>query len=131
MADNFDAFDNKKKDMLHALEASLNNITKAAEKVGITRQTHYNWLDADPDYKKAAESIDDVKLDFVEEKLKDRIMDGDTTAIIFYLKTKGKRRGYIERQELTGADGKDLNTYTVEVINKINESYKDSDKQGL
>ena len=131
MADNFDAFDNKKKDMLHALEASLNNITKAAEKVGITRQTHYNWLEADHEYKKAAESIDDVKLDFVEEKLKDRIMDGDTTAIIFYLKTKGKRRGYIERQELTGADGKDLNTYTVEVINKINESNKDSDKQGL
>jgi hypothetical protein len=131
MADNFDAFDDKKKDMLHALEASLNNITKAAEKIGITRQTHYNWMAADPEYKKAAESIDDVKLDFVEEKLKDRIMDGDTTAIIFYLKTKGKKRGYIERQELTGADGKDLNTYTVEVINKINESYKDSDKQGL
>jgi hypothetical protein len=131
MADNFDAFDDKKKDMLHALEASLNNITKAAEKIGITRQTHYNWMAADPVYKKAAESIDDVKLDFVEEKLKDRIMDGDTTAIIFYLKTKGKKRGYIERQELTGADGKDLNTYTVEVINKINESNKDSDKQGL
>ena len=131
MADNFDAFDDKKKDMLHALEASLNNITKAAEKIGITRQTHYNWMAADPEYKKAAESIDDVKLDFVEEKLKDRIMDGDTTAIIFYLKTKGKKRGYIERQELTGADGKDLNTYTVEVINKINESNKDSDKQGL
>ena len=30
-------------------------------------------------------------------------------AIEFYLKTKAKRRGYIERQEITGADGADMN----------------------
>jgi hypothetical protein len=39
--------------------------------------------------------------------------DGNMTAIIFYLKTQGKSRGYVERQEVTGADGKKLFEVTI------------------
>ncbi len=36
------------------------------------------------------------------------MQEGNMTATIFFLKTQGKSRGYIERQEITGADGKKL-----------------------
>ena len=38
-------------------------------------------------------------------QLHKQIKDGSTAATIFLLKTKGKKRGYVERQEITGADG--------------------------
>lgn len=39
-------------------------------------------------------------LDLAESKLIQNIQDQDTTSIIFYLKTQGKKRGYIEKSEI-------------------------------
>lgn len=39
------------------------------------------------------------QVDFAEEKLFENIGENDNTAIIFYLKTKGRHRGYIEKKE--------------------------------
>ena len=90
----------QKRAMLEALEKSLGVVTTAAKTVGIDRTTHYKWLDSDAEYKAAVESISDIALDFAESKLHKSIENGSDTATIFYLKTKGKRRGYIERAEL-------------------------------
>ncbi len=109
----------KKDAMLQALTASLGNVTEAAEKIGIRRETHYAWLKDDAEYNAAVASLKNVALDFAESQLK-KLMevaerqalthDGEvvtikdapnTSAVIFYLKTQGKQRGYIERQELS------------------------------
>jgi hypothetical protein len=91
----------KKEAMIQALEKSLGVVTSACRSVGISRTTHYEWLQSDPEYNKAVQSLTDLALDFAESKLHSLIHEGDTTATIFYLKTKGKQRGYIERQEVS------------------------------
>jgi hypothetical protein len=91
---------NKKKEMIEALKKSLGVVTNACNKVGINRSTHYDWLKDDEEYKAAVLDIEDIAIDFVESKLHQSINNVSDTAIIFYLKTKAKKRGYIERQEL-------------------------------
>ena len=86
--------------MLKALEKSLSVVTTAVRSVGINRQTHYNWLRDDPKYAAEVKSIEDITLDFAESQLHKQIQDGNVTATIFLLKTKGKKRGYVERQEI-------------------------------
>ena len=71
------------------------------------KSKHYTWLREDSEFKSAIEALEpeEIFLDFVENALTQKISKGDTTAIIFALKTKGKKRGYQERTEITGADG--------------------------
>lgn len=98
-------FNIQKKAMLEALERSLGIVTTAAKTAGIDRSTHYKWMASDPEYKEAVDSIADMALDFAESQLHQQIKDKDTTATIFYLKCKGKKRGYIERQEMEVSGG--------------------------
>ena len=95
----------KKESILKALESSLGVVTVACKKADIPRSTYYKWLKEDKDFALAVEDIENIALDFAESQLHSQIGDGNTSATIFYLKTKGKKRGYIERQEITGADG--------------------------
>ena len=89
-----------KKGMIEALEKSLGIVTTACKSVGISRNTHYRWMEEDIEYKKTVDDISNIALDFAESKLHKSIENGSDTAVIFYLKTKGKRRGYIEKSEV-------------------------------
>ena len=96
---------NKKETILQALEKSLGVVTTACQKTGVSRATFYRWLKEDAEFAANVQAIQDVALDFAESKLFEQIQDGSTAATIFYLKTKGKRRGYVERQELEHSAG--------------------------
>jgi len=90
----------KQKLMIEALKNQLGVITSAAILCKISRATHYVWMNESEDYRIAVEEIPEITNDFVENALLKQIKEGNTTAIIFYCKTKMKGRGYIEKQEL-------------------------------
>ena len=96
----------KKEAMLQALENSLGVVTVACKQSGTPRSTYYKWLKEDEQFAKDVKEIENIALDFAESQLHTQMKDGSTPATIFYLKTKGKKRGYIERSELdlTSAD---------------------------
>ena len=108
-----DKTEQHKKAVLDALEKSLGVVTSACKSVGVGRTTHYLWMDTDPEYKAAVEELSGVAIDFAESQLHKQIKEGNSTATIFFLKTKGKKRGYIERQEVDVSSGK---LFQIEVL---------------
>lgn len=102
-----------KKAMIEALEKALGVVTSACKQVGIARQTHYEWYKEDPKYRAAVDELGDVAIDFAESQLHKQIKEGNSTATIFYLKTKGKKRGYVERQEVQTLGD---NLFEVEIV---------------
>jgi len=90
----------KKKAMLEALEKTLGVVTPACNLADISRQTHYRWLEEDKEYKSNVVGMEDIAIDFAETHLHKQIKNGVPSSTIFYLKTKAKKRGYIERQEV-------------------------------
>ena len=114
-----DKTEQHKKAMIEALEQSLGVVTSACKSVGIGRTTHYLWMENDPEYKKAVDDISNVALDYAESKLHSQIKKENPTAIIFYLKTKGKKRGYVERQEISHEG---MKTFQIEEVDEQDPS---------
>lgn len=86
-----------KRRFLILLEQSLGVWSTACKKMGVERSTPRRWAKEDPIFASQIESIKDITLDFAESALLKKIKEGDTASIIFYLKTLGRARGYIER----------------------------------
>tara|TARA_R100000963_G_C4641773_1_gene105368 strand:+ start:854 stop:1213 length:360 start_codon:yes stop_codon:yes gene_type:complete len=110
----------KKESILKALEQSLGIVTVACKKADVPRSTFYKWLNEDEEFAKQVHDIENIALDFAESQLHNQISNNSTAATIFYLKTKGKKRGYIERQEITGADGMPTN-FQIKIIDNARD----------
>lgn len=106
--------------MIAALEHTRGIVSHAATMAGINRDTHYQWMTTVDGYAARVQSVKNGAIDHVESKLNE-LIDGisvvtpagnlyttppDNTSIIFYLKTQGKTRGWIEKQviEHTGVE---------------------------
>lgn len=86
--------------LLTFLQRSLGVVTSACKLADISRATHYQWMIEDPGYKAYVEGISEMVIDFAESKLHENVRDGKETSVIFFLKTKGKKRGYIESHHI-------------------------------
>ena len=103
--------------IIELFKVNLGNKTKIAESLNIARKTLYEWIENDKDLSEAIRHQEEANIDFVESKLFEKIEGIETvktnangepvyyslppsdTAIIFFLKTRAKNRGYVERTE--------------------------------
>ena len=109
----------KKKKIIAALIEAHGIVTDACKMVGISRETFYKWKREDEQFSKQTEEAGEAAIDYVESQLYKLIKEQNPAAIIFYMKTKGRTRGYVERYQVdqTITD----NRIKVEVNNKVAE----------
>jgi len=106
-----------KSKLLQALEQTMGIVTDACNISGVSRSSYYDYYRSDEVFRKQVEELSNVALDFAESKLFQKMKGVEVqkknnkgeeiiysippsdSALIFYLKTKGKGRGYIERYE--------------------------------
>ena len=80
----------------------------------MSRETLYKYIRAHKTVQNALEEARETMIDNAESALYSAVLNGEAWAVCFFLKTQGKRRGYVERQELSGPNGKNL---TIEYVN--------------
>jgi hypothetical protein len=80
----------------------------AATKLKCAPSTVTNYVKRNKHLQRVVEECREGVLDLAEGKILEKIRDGDIAAIIFFLKTKGKNRGYTERLDPNNPDGKPL-----------------------
>ena len=82
-----------------ALKATSGNISAAARALGVTRNGLYYHINKSVTLQQLLTDTREELVDIAESALRREVLDGNITAIIFTLKTQGKARGYVERQE--------------------------------
>jgi AcrR family transcriptional regulator len=90
----------KKAKFLLIFSRKKTNVAEACRAMGISRRTFYDWYNDDENFKAAVEEAREAIIDWAEGKLRTRINKGSDAAVIFFLKTQGKKRGYVEKQSV-------------------------------
>ena len=114
----------KKARFIKLFPKKAENISETCKSLKIDRKTYYKWIAKDKKFAKKIEELKEAGIDYAESQLK-KLMTGIVlpetkvfnhfgkiieceverhfapckTSIIFFLKTKGKKRGYIEHVE--------------------------------
>lgn len=107
---------------LEKLEAVFGIVKKACEFTGIKRDKFYKWIKEDEDFKRKVDDIQEIALDFAEYQMYKKIKEGDTQCLLFYLRTKGRCRGYNDRREVV-ADVKSENKTAISFGNMTAEQF--------
>ena len=119
--------------LISAIKGSAGNVQvildriRDAYKISISRQAVEQRKKNDEEIAKAFYEEREHTKDFVENAFLKKVRDGNVTAMIFYLKTQCKDRGYLERREITGQDGAPLQTGEVKIYIPDNGRDKNGD----
>lgn len=95
-----------KENLLKALEKHLGIVTTACKEVGLSRNVFYVYYNTDEEFRKEVDAINDFTLDFAESQLLKKVKEGSERSILFYMKYKGKKRGYNDSLDITSGGDK-------------------------
>jgi len=87
----------RKARVLEALRQKFGIVSDACKLAGICRKTFYDYYNADEAFKAEADSIEDIALDHAESMLHKNITKGKEASLIFFLKCRGRSRGFVEK----------------------------------
>ncbi len=110
--------------IIEALKQTKGMVYLAAKMLNCNPQTVYNYAKR---YKSVQQTIDDERglfLDKTEGALDNAVNRGEGWAIAFALKTLGKHRGYVEKQQIeqkTTTLEIDLSSLTTEQLRRLAE----------
>lgn len=93
--------------LIKAMKVHHGLVSIACQAVGVSTRTYYNYIHNDPKFQVAVDECVDMNLDEVESHLFNQIASGNCASTIFYLKTKGARRGFIEPQHIQDTETDD------------------------
>lgn len=93
---------------MEALRSLDGNMASVARKFDCHRGTIWHYVDEDPELRELVEELSETFIDEAESQLFKLIREGQPNAIIFFLKTKARHRGYSERLELVPLNRQDI-----------------------
>lgn len=88
-----------------ALRDTKGMVSVAAKKIGMARGAMYARIQKSTVLQEAITDEREAMTDTAELALHRAIVNGEAWAVCFYLKTMGKSRGYVEKQEISGPNG--------------------------
>jgi hypothetical protein len=89
----------KKEQFINAIPGTGGFYTAIAKNLGVNRHTVARYIERFPDLRKAVDDEVDRCGDAIESAFLKKCLEGDVQAMMFYLKTKCKHRGYTEKTE--------------------------------
>src|SRR6056297_2049426 len=109
-----------------ALIKSGGFVSQTAKMLNVSGSNIYDRIKRSEYLQKRKREIDEKYLDLAESKLMSQINEENLGAICFYLKCKGKGRGYVEKQQVdhSSSDGS-MSPPTKIVIEAANDDGKD------
>lgn len=113
--DTFEPDPQEMRAQIYALNANLAGI---AHHFGVERHTVYRYLDRHPEMNEIVQDAREAMVDLAEASLFRAVLNGEAWAVMMFLRTKGRSRGYIERVD-TFAAKLDLNKLSVEQLQRI------------
>ena len=103
--------------MIAAIRAEHGMVTRVADHLGCDPDTVRNYARDYPAISEALAEERERMTDLAECAMHKAISNGEPWAVALYLKTQGKHRGYVERQEVAGVENAPL-TFTIQIAGR-------------